>query len=129
MLKKISVVSVLFTFFFICQMLNKTFILSKPLDISVLPEASSQTEDSYDRSQYDSNLDEKTIQNVRKCEADQRLMELCQRCVRVTKYDVYPSCCGNEGKVRQWCHDYVFFGKVLPIDLELDSLEKQNTWI
>uniref|UniRef100_A0A1A9ZV68 Uncharacterized protein n=1 Tax=Glossina pallidipes TaxID=7398 RepID=A0A1A9ZV68_GLOPL len=112
MFKKISIASYLFVLFFICQALNKTFIESKPMDISVLPEANIQSEDSYDRSQYNSNLDEKTIQQVRKCEMDQNAMELCMRCAKVTKsVIVYPLCCGDEENVQQWCHDYIFFGK------------------
>ncbi|XP_037806071.1 uncharacterized protein LOC119600090 isoform X1 [Lucilia sericata] len=76
----------------------------KPLDIN-------SKEDIYSDDGYHGNLDKKTIEQLRQCDMDLETMELCMRCAKITKSTiVYPLCCANEDKIKDWCHDYVFFG-------------------
>ncbi|KAM7343200.1 uncharacterized protein ACRADG_010340 isoform 2-T2 [Cochliomyia hominivorax] len=83
-----------------CQIID-----AKPLDNV------NSKEDVYNDGSYNGNLDNKTIQQLRQCDMDLETMELCMRCAKVTKSTiVYPLCCANEDKIKDWCHDYVFFG-------------------
>lgn len=58
-----------------------------------------------------SDLTVMELEGIRKCQADEDLMELCMRCVKATKArNVYPMCCLNEDGVGDWCRDFVYFG-------------------
>ncbi|XP_055705225.1 uncharacterized protein LOC129802981 [Phlebotomus papatasi] len=49
---------------------------------------------------------------ILKCYEDDDLMELCQRCAKATKVrHAFPMCCSNEENVRDWCREYVYYGK------------------
>lgn len=64
-----------------------------------------------DPSEYPGNLPPETILKVQQCEKDQTTMELCMRCAKVTKSEIiYPMCCNNDDSVKDWCHDYVYYG-------------------
>ncbi|XP_065366735.1 uncharacterized protein LOC135959662 [Calliphora vicina] len=79
-------------------------LYGKPLDIN-------SKEENYNDDGYNGNLDKKTIEQLRQCDMDLETMELCMRCAKITKSTiVYPLCCANEDKIKDWCHDYVFFG-------------------
>lgn len=80
----------------------------KPLDIN---DNESDHVASTSDNEYHGNLDDKTKEQLRQCDMDLETMELCMRCAKITKSTiVYPLCCANEDGVKQWCHDYVFFG-------------------
>lgn len=58
-----------------------------------------------------SDLTPMEFDGIKKCQADEDMMELCMRCVKATKArNVYPMCCLNEDKVGDWCRDFVYFG-------------------
>ncbi|XP_034477652.1 uncharacterized protein LOC117784112 [Drosophila innubila] len=74
-------------------------------------DAESQTRLQVDPSEYPGNLTPETIRKVQQCEMDQATMELCMRCAKVTKSEIiYPMCCNNDDRVKDWCYDYVFYG-------------------
>lgn len=71
----------------------------------------SQTKLLVDPSEYPGNLTPETIRKVQQCEMNQATMELCMRCAKVTKSEIiYPMCCNNDDSVKDWCHDYVYYG-------------------
>ncbi|XP_028027736.1 uncharacterized protein LOC114241151 [Bombyx mandarina] len=46
------------------------------------------------------------------CHTDDELLDLCQRCAKLTKSKLaYPACCSKDLKARKWCSDYVYFGR------------------
>lgn len=80
--------------------------------IDVTPEAEESTKRLVDPSDYPGNLPPETILKVQQCEMDQATMELCMRCAKVTKSEIiYPMCCNNDDGVKDWCHEYVYYGK------------------
>uniref|UniRef100_A0A4Q8K5N5 U20-Liphistoxin-Lsp1a_1 n=1 Tax=Liphistius sp. SGP-2016 TaxID=1905180 RepID=A0A4Q8K5N5_9ARAC len=47
------------------------------------------------------------------CKNGGPIRDLCERCAKFTKNEiVFPLCCGNKEKVRDWCQN--FLGYVLP---------------
>lgn len=60
---------------------------------------------------YNGDLSESVIKKIQKCEKDIETMELCMRCAKVTQSEiVYPMCCDNEEKVKDWCRQYIYYG-------------------
>ncbi|CAH4037394.1 unnamed protein product [Pieris brassicae] len=46
------------------------------------------------------------------CHTDDELLDLCQRCAKLTKSRLaYPACCSTDIQARNWCSDYVYFGR------------------
>ncbi|XP_075987867.1 uncharacterized protein LOC142984272 [Anticarsia gemmatalis] len=46
------------------------------------------------------------------CHTDDELLDLCQRCAKLTKSKLaYPACCSTDLQARKWCSDYVYFGR------------------
>ncbi|XP_063543355.1 uncharacterized protein LOC134751795 [Cydia strobilella] len=46
------------------------------------------------------------------CKTDDELVDLCQRCAKLTKVkDAYKTCCSADLNARKWCYDYVYFGR------------------
>ncbi|XP_073965706.1 uncharacterized protein [Choristoneura fumiferana] len=46
------------------------------------------------------------------CHTDDELLDLCQRCAKLTKSRLaYPACCSTDLQARKWCSDYVYFGR------------------
>ncbi|KAI8433693.1 hypothetical protein MSG28_015691 [Choristoneura fumiferana] len=48
------------------------------------------------------------------CKGDSKdeLLDLCQRCAKLTKSRLaYPACCSTDLQARKWCSDYVYFGR------------------
>ncbi|XP_014359645.2 uncharacterized protein LOC106711758 [Papilio machaon] len=46
------------------------------------------------------------------CHTDDELLDLCQRCAKLTKSRLaYPACCSTDLEARKWCSDYVYFGR------------------
>ncbi|XP_061379294.1 uncharacterized protein LOC116775648 [Danaus plexippus] len=46
------------------------------------------------------------------CHTDDELLDLCQRCAKLTKSKLaYPACCSTDLMARKWCSDYVYFGR------------------
>ncbi|XP_063630657.1 uncharacterized protein LOC134801951 [Cydia splendana] len=46
------------------------------------------------------------------CKTDDELVDLCQRCAKLTKgKDAYKTCCSADLNARKWCYDYVYFGR------------------
>ncbi|XP_041985729.1 uncharacterized protein LOC121738000 [Aricia agestis] len=46
------------------------------------------------------------------CHTDDELLDLCQRCAKLTKSKLaYPACCSTDMEARKWCSDYVYFGR------------------
>ncbi|CAG9116146.1 unnamed protein product [Plutella xylostella] len=46
------------------------------------------------------------------CHTDDELLDLCQRCAKLTKSTIaLPSCCSTDLQARKWCSDYVYFGR------------------
>uniref|UniRef100_A0A6M2DUK1 Putative secreted protein n=1 Tax=Xenopsylla cheopis TaxID=163159 RepID=A0A6M2DUK1_XENCH len=60
------------------------------------------------RSPYQNSID----RSLGMCDSDEEVMELCQRCAKVTKSNtVFPMCCDNHDEALTWCNQYVNFGK------------------
>ncbi|XP_013100581.1 uncharacterized protein LOC106082552 isoform X2 [Stomoxys calcitrans] len=60
--------------------------------------------------EYHGRLNATTIAQLQVCEANVELMEMCMRCAKLTKHNtVYPQCCGNFDKVREFCYNYVYY--------------------
>ncbi|KAL0810643.1 hypothetical protein ABMA28_010751 [Loxostege sticticalis] len=46
------------------------------------------------------------------CHTDDELLDLCQRCAKLTKSkQALPACCSTDMEARKWCSDYVYFGR------------------
>ncbi|RVE43419.1 hypothetical protein evm_011933 [Chilo suppressalis] len=46
------------------------------------------------------------------CHTDDELLDLCQRCAKLTKAkSALSACCSTDLQARKWCSDYVYFGR------------------
>ncbi|XP_013192626.1 uncharacterized protein LOC106136577 [Amyelois transitella] len=46
------------------------------------------------------------------CHTDDELLDLCQRCAKLTKAkQALSACCSTDMEARKWCSDYVYFGR------------------
>ncbi|ALC41147.1 CG4269 [Drosophila busckii] len=80
-----------------------------------IPRPSTESESTklaVDPSEYPGDLAPETILKVQQCEMNQSTMELCMRCAKVTKSPIiYPMCCNNDENIKDWCYEYVYFGR------------------
>lgn len=45
------------------------------------------------------------------------------RCAKVTKSEtIYPMCCNNDDGVKDWCNEYVYFGRDESLQKLMDDL-------
>lgn len=56
-------------------------------------------------------IDPESERRIQPCFDNPTTMDLCQRCAKESKSKiVFPLCCSNEDKVKDWCEEYIYFG-------------------
>lgn len=57
-------------------------------------------------------IDPEAEHQILPCFSDPNIMNLCQRCAKESKSKiVFPLCCSNIDKVKDWCEAYIYFGQ------------------
>lgn len=57
-------------------------------------------------------IDPESERQIQACFDDPKTMDLCQRCAKESKSKiVFPLCCSNIDKVKDWCEEYIYFGQ------------------
>ncbi|KAJ6645276.1 hypothetical protein Bhyg_00480, partial [Pseudolycoriella hygida] len=56
-------------------------------------------------------IDPESEKLIQPCFDDPTTMDLCQRCAKESKSKtVFPLCCSNVERVKEWCKEYIYFG-------------------